>query len=383
MDFSLTDEQELLLESIDEFAERYFDDETVKGMYENHVMPEEIGAAYRDNGFAMMGLPEEVGGVPCDDLTLGLMTERLYHKTGSMTPFMTAMLATYDVVEFGTEEQAAKFMEAYEKNPNCSSCMALSEPAAGSDNSAMATTAKKQADGTYRLNGQKTWVTNGGIVSYYLVIAKDEDPSRDNKDYSIWIVSKDDPNVEVGHLEKIGQQAVPFVDVFFNDVVLTDADRLGKPGEGWMLLMKNFEFERCLVIAQCLGLAEAAMDDMCTYMNQRETFGKPLSSNPLLREYAVESQTIINNVKTQLYYCLWKLDQGESINEEVALLKRYATKGCTKVADNCLEMYAALGYTKEVRVGRIWADLRGQEFAGGTPEIMSYIAGRSICKRYR
>ena len=102
MDFNLTVDQELLLESIDEFAERYFDEETVNAMYDNHGIPDEIGEAYRDAGFAFMGLPEEVGGIPCDKLTLGLMTERLYHATGCMTPFMTAMLAVADVAEFGT-----------------------------------------------------------------------------------------------------------------------------------------------------------------------------------------------------------------------------------------------------------------------------------------
>ena len=102
MDFSLTVDQELLVESIQEFADRYFDEETVSAMYENHGIPDEIGEAYRDAGFAFMGLPEECGGIPCDKLTLGLMTETLYHATGCMTPFMTAMLATADVAEFGT-----------------------------------------------------------------------------------------------------------------------------------------------------------------------------------------------------------------------------------------------------------------------------------------
>ena len=384
MDFSLTDEQELLLESIDEFAQRYFsDEEAIKSWYKNYEFPIDICEAYRDAGFAFMGLPEEVGGVPCDHLTLGLMTERLYHKTGCYTPFMTTMLSTYDVVKFGTKEQADMIMAEYDKNPRQIICLAASEPAAGSDNAGMTSTAKKQADGTYVLNGQKTWVTNGAITSYLLVIAKDEDPSRENKDFSLWIVPTNSEGISFGHFEKYGQQVCPFVDVYMDNVKLTEDMRLGEAGKGWLMLMKNFEFERCLVVAQSLGLAEAALDDMVNYANEREVFGKPISTNPLIRDRIVESQIIVNNVKSELYRCLWMLDQGMSINEEVACLKYYATKGCSKVVDTCITIYGSLGYTTEVRAGRIYGDLRGNEIGGGTCEVMSYIAGRSICKRYK
>ena len=129
MDFSLTVDQELLIESIQEFAERYFDEDTVNAMYENHGIPDEIGEAYRDAGFAFMGLPEECGGIPCDKLTLGLMTETLYHRTGCMTPFMTAMLATADVAEFGTPEQVSLVVDQYNKSGKPIASLAASEPA--------------------------------------------------------------------------------------------------------------------------------------------------------------------------------------------------------------------------------------------------------------
>ena len=158
MDFALTDEQELLVESLKEYADRYFDDESVRQMYENHQVSAEAQDAYRDAGFPFMGLPEEVGGIPTDHVTLGLMTEKLYEFTGAMTPFMTGMLACADLAEFGTPEQSAVIMEEYEKSGQSVAALCLSEPAAGSDNMGMTMTSKKQADGTYVLNGQKTWL---------------------------------------------------------------------------------------------------------------------------------------------------------------------------------------------------------------------------------
>ena len=216
MDFSLTDEQELLLESIDEFAERYFDEDTIKAMYENHACPDEITDAYRDAGFGVMGLPESVGGLETDYLTLGLMTEELYHKTGCMTPFMTAMLAMKDIADFGTEEQAQMIVDVYNKEGGCAAALGISEPAAGSDNNGMTTTVKKQADGTYIMNGQKTWVTNGAVAKFFLIIAKDEDSAYENKNYSMWLVPADSEGVSVGLLDKVGQQAIAFTDLFLS-----------------------------------------------------------------------------------------------------------------------------------------------------------------------
>lgn len=383
MDFKWTEEQELLVESLEEFANRYLDERTVKKMYEDHGMPQEISEAYRDAGFAYMGLPEEVGGIPCDKVTLGLMTEKLYEFSGCMTPFMTAMLVTADVAEFGTHEQAMKLMAEYENSGATVASLALSEPGAGSDNMAMTAYTKKQEDGTYILNGQKTWVTNGAITPYVIVVSKDEDPSRENTSMSMWLVPTKTEGISTSLLDKIGQQSIPFVDMYFDNVVLTEDMRLGKEGEGFLLLMKNFEFERCLVVAQGLGLAQAAMNDAAAYVSERYTFGKPIGSNPLIQDMLVEMETILQNTRNMLYKTLWMLDQGESVRTEAAMLKRYATVGCSKVADMAIEIFAGLGYTTETRVGRIWRDLRGNSLAGGTVEIMSYIAGRQIVKHYK
>ena len=199
---------------------------------------------------------------------------------------------------------------------------------------------------------------------------------------SLWLIPTDAPGLSTVPLDKIGQQIIPFVDVFFDEVRLTDDMRLGKEGEGFLLLMKNFEIERCLVAAQSLGLAQACMDDAAAYANERYAFGKPIGWNPMIQDMLAEMETILENSRNMLYKTLWQLDQGESVRTEAALLKRYATVGCTKVADMALEIFAALGYTTATRVGRIWTDLRGNQLAGGTVEIMSYIAGRQILKRY-
>ncbi len=385
MDFQLTDEQELLIESAREYASRYFTDEAVKQAYEvDHHISIEAAMAYREAGFMMLGLPEEVGGVPVDKLTEVLLVEKLHEFTGVTLPFVTDFNTITDVIDFGTKEQQEMIMDAIENvESTCIACSAISEPAAGSDNNAMTCVTKKQPDGTYLLNGQKTWVTNGADVPYLLVICKDEDPARENRNMSLWLVKRDTPGVSTAHLTKLGQHTVPFVDVFFDNVVVTEDQRVGGAGEGWLLLMKNFEFERCLVVAQGLGLAQAAQNDAIQYAKDRIAFNKPIVTNPRVQDLITENETILQQSRWWLYYCLWKLDQGESINADIAMLKSWGTRAHLQVADNCIEIYGGLGYTDEVRVGRIWRDLRGNMLAGGTCEVMDYIAGRAVPKAYK
>ena len=383
MDFRFTDEQELLVESIKEYADRYWSDEQVKEMYRNHKPSQEAITAYREAGFVYMGLPEEVGGVPCDKTTLVLMCEKFHHYCGSVMSFQTEINSLMDIIDFGTPEQAALIMDVVQQENLIAACTSISEPGAGSDNNAMTCHTKKQPDGTYLLNGQKTWVTLGEHAVYSVVIAKDEDPSYENKEYSLWLVKNDSPGYSTGTLHKIGQEIVPFCDQFFDNVVLHEEDRIGPAGQGWKLLMKKFEFERVLVVAQALGQAQAAMDDAAAYASERICFGKPIANIAQIQQHLVEMEVILQNVRTMLYKVTWMLDQGESVRIEGSLLKYYACPKCVEVADRALKIYAALGYTDEVRVGRIWKDLRGYEMAGGTPEIMSYIAGRQLVKKYK
>lgn len=170
--------------------------------------------------------------------------------------------------------------------------------------------------------------------------------------------------------------------MYFDGVVLTEDMRIGKPGEGFLNLMKNFETERCLIVAQCIGVAQAAMDDAAAYVSERTTFGKPIANYQLIQLKLTEMEIALQNSRNMLYKCLWKMDNGQSVRIDSALLKYYAGKACTMVASEALQIFGGLGYTDETRVGRMWVDLRGMQIAGGTDEIMVYIAGRQLSKKY-
>jgi len=383
MDYRLTDEQELLVDSIKEFCERYVNEDKIKEMYAEHRMSEELTSAYMENGFGLMGIPEKHGGIDTDLVTLGILTEEFAHYTGCMLPVLNNTLAMCDLIEFGApDEMIADAMENYMETGQPIFSLGFSEPGAGSDNQAMTCVTRKQEDGTYILSGQKTWVTQGEVFPNVLVIAKDEDPARENRSMSMWIVPKDIKGLSTAPLHKIGNKAAAFCEMYFDDVVLTEDMRIGEPGKGFFNLMKNFETERCLIVAQCIGTAQAAMDDAAAYVSERQTFGRAIADYQLIQLKLVEMETKLQNARNMLYKTLWKMDNGESVRIDSALLKYYAAKACVEVASDAMQIYGGLGYTTETRLGRIWIDLRGMQIAGGTDEIMVYIAGRQLAKQY-
>ena len=382
MDFSYSDEQELLIESIKDFCERNLTEQSINEMYDDQAMSDDLIKEYLETGFGLMGIPEEQGGVPCDRVTLGILTEEFAHYSGCVTPFLNNTLAMCDMIDFGSPEQVEFCINAYLETGKPIFSLGFSEPGAGSDNVSMSSVTCMRDDGTYILNGQKTWVTQGEVFPYVLVVAKDEDPSPDNHAMSMWLVPRDSEGLTTAPLHKIGQQVMPFCEMYFDDVLLTEDMRVGKRGSGFLNLMKNFEMERCLIVAQCLGCAQAAMDDAAKYASERITFGRKISDYQLIQLKLTEMETALQNTRNLLYKTLWKMDCGESVRIDSALLKRYGAQQCTMVASEALQIYAGLGYTTETRLGRIWKDLRGHQIAGGTDEIMVYIAGRQLAKEY-
>ena len=381
MDFKMTEEQELLLESLREFVERNITEPDVKKWTDNHKAPDELMKAYYDAGFATMGIPEEYGGTPADAITLCLLVEELTRRSGASTPFILNSLAMFDICEFGSPEQIKFVMDHFEKTGKPCFALGISEPGAGSDNNAMTTTVKT-VDGKLIMNGQKTWVTNGEHCPYVLVVAKDEDSSYENKSMSLWLVPQGSPGVKTASLHKIGQAMTPFCEYYFDDVVIEESWRVGEKGKGFVNLMKNFEMERLIIGAWSLGLAQAAMDDAALYANQRVQFGQSIGKFQQLQQKLTDMEIKLQTIRSFLYKVAWELDNGEPVILNSALVKRYAASTAVEVCSDALQIFGALGYTTETRVSRLWQDARGNQFAGGTDEVMVHIAGRQILKKY-
>lgn len=379
--FKKTEEQELLLESLKDFVERYCPEESVKAWYTAHDVPDEIAKEFVNAGFGFLGIPEEYGGTPCDVLTLMMVAEELCRLTASTMPFLSNILNMYDMVLLGTPEQIKTTMKEYEENGKPSFSLAISEPQAGSDNSSMSTTAR-HVDGKVIINGSKTFVTHGDVAPYTLVVCKEEEPSRENKEMSMYMVPLNSKGISTSKLHKIGQNVTSFCEMYFDNVECDESCLVGERGKGFVQLMDNFAIERLLICAQALGLAQAAMDDAAAYAAQRVQFEQPIYKFQQIQEKLTDMETKLVNMRNMVYMVAWQHDNGESTRITAALAKRYVCTAATEVCSDAVQILGGIGYTTETRVSRAWLDSRGWQIAGGTNEVMVHVAGRQLIKKY-
>ena len=191
-------------------------------------------------------------------------------------------------------------------------------------------------------------MTSGENSDGFIVVCKNEDPSPENKQMSMYLVPANAKGVTIEPLNKIGMQIMPFSKVIFDDVVVDESALLGIEGKGFLQLMKNFEWERCVLLAELLGEAQAAMDDACAWTNERQQFGKGIKTFQLVQEHIVEMQIELTNTRNFLYRTCWKMDNGIPVNNDAAMLKRDRSPGRSPTAAPApCSSLGGLGFTDE------------------------------------
>ncbi|WP_425804092.1 acyl-CoA dehydrogenase [Desulfitobacterium sp. Sab5] len=383
MDFRMTEEQELLLESLREIMVRDCTEEYMKECNEKGESPKRFIQALAENGFSMLGVPEEYGGTPVDTMTLMLVAEEITKNGGPHFAFGQA-LSIADMLEFGSEEQKADTMREVQ-NGNVAFVLGFTEPQAGSDSSAITTTFTRE-DGKVYINGHKTFMSNALTAPYMLCMARNaeevENPDKRNA-FSMWWVPMSAPGIKVERLKKIGWHMMDTCEVYLENVEVEEKDLVGVEGNGFMQVLINFEVERLLMAASVLGYAECAFEDAARYANQRVQFGKTIGSQQLIQEKLTYMKIKIENMKNMVYKCAWEIDNGLPVQISSALAKLYCAQAANEVIDDALQIMGGIGYTTDCRISRLWVDARVFRIGGGTDEIMIHAAGRAILKQYK
>jgi alkylation response protein AidB-like acyl-CoA dehydrogenase len=363
--------------------ERSCTEDYMKECYEQHRYPQEFVDALNESGFSMLGVPEEHGGTPVDTLTLMLVAEEICRNGGPHFVF-GQVLSIADMLEFGSPAQQEACMAEVTAG-RVGFVLGFTEPQAGSDSNAIATTFTRR-DGKVYINGHKTFMSNALRASYMLCLARNAQPeageSKKNA-FTMWWLPMAAPGVTVEPLKKIGWHMMDTCEVYLDNVELDESDLVGVEGDGFMQLMTNFEVERLLMAASLLGMAECAFEDAARYANQRIQFGKPIGSFQLTQEKITYSKLRIENMRNLIHKTAWKIDNGQPVQIDSALAKLYCAQEANKVIDDCMQIMGGIGYTADCRISRLWLDARVQRIGGGTDEVMIHIAGRSILKEYR
>ncbi|MBE6485150.1 MAG: acyl-CoA dehydrogenase [Actinomycetaceae bacterium] len=379
MDFSLTEEQELLLGSLDELLDNYATPAYIAEVDAKHEQPVAFKKAMHEAGFLTLGFPEEYGGTPIDTVTMCMIGERVAAR-GLNLGYATEILQVLDILEFGSEEQKQQVLSVL-ADGGVPFALAFTEPQAGSDSSSMQMTAEHR-DGKVYFNGTKTLITNAVGTKYLLTMARNPDAEDPRRAISMYLVPTDTPGIELTPIDKMCWHTADSSEIYYNNAEVDESCLVGVKGNGFVQLMKNFEVERIMTSTQSLGLAEAAFQDAAEYAASRVQFGKPIGSFQLIQEKLTDMAIKIENMKNIIYHSAWMVDNKSLDRKQAALCKRYCSIAAFEVCDDALQIHGGVGVTEGVRVERLWRDARGHRFGGGTDEIMVHVAGRQIVREH-
>lgn len=379
VDFSLSDEQQLLLDSLEELLEAEAPASYIAEVNAKHEQPTAFKKAMHEAGFLSLGFPEEYGGVPCDFLTMCLIGTRVA-KQGLNLGYATEILQVMDIIEFGSEEQKQAVLGVLAEG-GVPFSLGFTEPGAGSDSAAMKTTAEHR-DGTVIINGTKTLITNAVDAEYILTMAKNPEAENPKRAISMYLVPTNSPGIEMSPIKKMCWHSADSSEIFFNNVEVDESTLVGVKGEGFIQLMKNFELERIMTGTQSLGLAEAAFEDAATYAAQRVQFGQPIGNFQLIQQKLTDMSIKIENMRNMLWRAAWAVDNDCLDRKQSAMVKRYCAMAAFEVCDDAMQIHGGVGVTEGIRVERLWRDARGHRFGGGTDEIMVHIIGRQIVREH-
>jgi len=312
-----------------------------------------------------------------DTRTLCLVREELAWHHG-LADFAFAMqgLGSGAISLKGTPQQQAEYLPRVASG-HAVAAFALSEPEAGSDVAAMQCSALESPEG-YRLNGEKTWISNGGIADFYVVFARTaEAPGA--RGISAFIVNADAPGLEIA--ERIDVVAPhPLAKLHFHNVLVPHAKRIGAAGEGFKVAMATLDVFRTSVAAAALGFARRALDESIAWAKQRKMFGGTLADFQITQSKLAQMATLLDAATLLTYRAAWLRDQGQRITQEAAMAKMTATENAQQIIDMAVQMHGGMGVKKGCIVESLYREIRALRIYEGATEVQQLIIGRELLK---
>ena len=334
-----------------------------------------------ENGFLCATMPEAYGGSEADKLYSVVQMEELNRAgfTGIGFSLHSEIVAPY-LLHYGTEDQKTRYLPQLASGEMIGA-IAMSEPAAGSDLQGIKATAIQQADGSYLLNGSKTFITNGWHADLVVVVAK-TNPAAGAKGTSLLLVERGMAGFSVGkRLKKLGLKAQDTSELFFDSVSVPGTNLLGGPtfeNKGFVCLMEQLPWERRQIAIGAVAAAEAAIGWTVDYVKERTVFGQPVAAFQNTRFKLAELQTEVQVARVFVDKCT-ELVLNNTLDTATASMAKYWCSDLQcKVMDECVQLFGGYGYMWEYPITRAYADARVQRIYGGTNEIMKEVITRSM-----
>ena len=380
MDFKLTEMQLDIANLAKDFAEKRLLP-TVKERDEKETFDRSILDEMGQLG--LLGIPwsEEEGGVGADFLSLAVACEEIAKVDPSIALSFDVhtMLCSWPIWKFGTAEQKEKFLKPLAEG-TALGAFGLTEPNAGTDALNGSTTAVKNEDGSYTLNGSKVFNTNGGEAEVTVVFAA-TDKSKGAKGMSAFIVEKGMEGFTYGKEEvKMGIRASVQRELVFQNVRIPAENLLGKEGDGFKIAMMTLDGGRVGVGAQALGIAEGAYNEAVKYAKERVQFGKPIATKQAIAFMLADMKIKIETARLAVYKAAWKMGQPDvkSYSMDASIAKKYASDIAMQVTTDAVQVFGGYGFTREYPVERYMRDAKITQIYEGTNQVQQMIISGSI-----
>ena len=377
MDFSLSDHQKLIRDTVRQFMENEVRPSVRQRDRESRFPAAEI-QKLAELGCCGMLVPEDWGGAGLDTVSYVLMLEEVARVDAAMATSLgvTNSAVQMPLLAFGTDAHKKKYLRRLATGEILGS-FCLTEPQAGSDAAGIQTRAV--ADGPqYKLNGTKTWVSNGSVAGVFIVFAK-TNPESAGKGISAFLVEPGFKGFRVGrHEEKMGQHSSPSVEIVLNDCEVPEENRLGEEGQGLKIALSALDAGRIGIAAQAVGLAQGALEESVKYAKQRRAFGKTISDFQAIQWMIADMQTEIEAARALLHHAAWLKDSGGRLGAAASKAKLYASEMANRVVAKAVQIHGSVGYSRETDVERMYRDARVITIYEGTSEVQRMIIARDL-----
>ncbi len=379
MDYLFSDEQKMIRELAHKIAEEKV--RPVAARYDqSEEYPWEVIKVIAESDLFGLFIPEEYGGLGVNVLNLCVATEELSRACGGIAVcYAASALGTFPIVLFGNEAQKKKYLPDLAKGTKVAA-FAITEPEAGSDASAIKTTAKKEGS-HYVLNGLKHFITNGGDAETYVVIAM-TDKTKGARGASAFIVEKGTHGFTFGKKEeKFGIRASSTRELVFTDCKVPAENLIAREGMGFIVTMRTFDMSRPGVAAQALGIAQGALELAVKYARERQQFGRSISSFQGIQWMLADMATEIEAARALVYAVARAIDAGcKDVSKGSAMAKLYASDVAMKVAVDALQVFGGYGYMRDYPIEKYVRDAKITQIYEGTNQVQRNIIALQLIK---
>jgi acyl-CoA dehydrogenase len=378
LDFSLSDEQKALVDTARRFARERIIPIAAECDREARF-PRDVFEAAHAIGLVNMTVPPEYGGAGLSELDNALVAEQLaYGCTGIQTSLLANTLAATPIILAGNEEQKQKYLGMLTANPLFAS-YCTTEPSGGSDVAGMRTTFTADGD-HFVLNGEKSWITNATLATFYVVFAT-SDPHKRHRGIAAFIVDRDTPGLRVGkHEDKLGQRASDTAVLHFEDVRVPKQNQLAPEGEGFRLAMETFNQTRPDIGAMATGLMQRCLDESVAYARQRKAFGVAIGEHQLVQAMLAEMAIGIEGTRLLYQKAAFNLGQGLRDPLTSSCAKAFGADRAMQTAIDAVQVFGGNGYVRDYPVEKLMRDAKVLQIYEGTSQIQRLVIARQLLK---